>query len=407
MVQPPKHILNGFRVLDMTHVLAGPTATRLMVEMGAEVIKIELPPIGDVGRSLPAMKNGRSAYYVQQNRGKKSVCLDAKREDGKTVLRDLIKKSDVFVENFSPGAIGRLGFPWETVHELNPQIVMCSLSALGQTGTLSALPGYDYIAQAYTGIMGVTGDPDGAPAFPVAGIGDVAAGTHAAAAIGYALLHRERGGQGQYIDISLADAYMGAHELNLQIYSVSNGEIEPTRSGKHHYAVCPLGLFRGKEHWLCIIALQPQWPNICRAIGRPELIDDPRYDINEKRVAASTEVIEIVQSWLDEMPSDEVSLGRLEAERVPCAPVLRISEVVMHPHMLERGIVRTVSDPKIGDIVIPGMPLRFSDFEHNAPLESAYLGEHNTQVLDNVLGYSTEQIDELSERGVLQANPDT
>ena len=284
---------------------------------------------------------------------------------------------------------------------------MCSVSALGQTGTLSALPGYDYIAQAYTGIMGVTGDPDGAPAFPVAGVGDVAAGTHAAAAIGYALLHRARGGEGQYIDISLADAYMGAHELNLQIYSVSNGETEPTRSGKHHYAVCPLGLFQGKEHWLCIIALQPQWSNLCRAMGRPELTDDPRYDVNEKRVAASTEVIAIVQSWLDQMPSDEAVLEKLALEHVPCAPVLRISEVVTHPHMLERGIVRKISDPKVGDIVIPGMPLRFSGFQHNAPLESAYLGEHNIDVLSNVLDYSAERIAALSDGGVLQANADT
>ena len=391
----------------MTHVLAGPTATRLMVEMGAEVIKIELPPLGDIGRSLPAMKNGRSAYYAQQNRGKKSVCLDAKSADGKAVLRDLIKKSDVFIENFAPGAIARLGFSWETVHALNPNIVMCSISALGQTGPLSSLSGYDYIAQAYSGITGVTGDPDGAPAFPVAGVGDVAAGTHAACAIGYALLHRERGGEGQYLDISIADAYMGAHELNIQIYSVSNGEIEPTRSGNHHYAVCPLGLFKGRDHWIWIIALQPQWSNVCRAIGQPDLIDDPRYDINEKRVAARDEVNEIVQSWLDSMPSDDAILERLADERVPCAPVLRISEVVEHPHMLERGIIRTITDPKLGEVAMPGMPLRFSGFEHNAHLESAYLGEHNAEVLGDVLGYASDRIAALTESGVLGANLDT
>ncbi len=407
MAAAPKHILNGYRVLDMTHVLAGPTATRLMAEMGAEVIKIELPPGGEVGRILPAMKNGRSAYYVQQNRGKKSVCLDAKTEDGKAVLRDLVKKSDVFVENFAPGAIARLGFSWETVHELNPNIIMCSISALGQTGPLSSLSGYDYIAQAYSGITGVIGDPDGAPAFPVAGVGDVAAGTHAACAIGYALLHRERGGEGQYLDISIADAYMGAHELNIQIYSVSDGEIEPTRSGNHHYAVCPLGIFEGKDHWIWIIALQPQWAGLCRTIGRPDLIDDPRYDVNDKRVAARSEVNELVQSWLDSMPSDDAILERLAAERVPCAPVLRISEVVDHPHMRERGIIRAINDPKLGEVMMPGMPLRFSAFEHNQPLEAASLGEHNAHVLSEVLGYTAEQIETLTHAGVLHANPDT
>ena len=403
----PKHILNGYRVLDMSHVLAGPTATRLMAEMGAEVIKVEFPPLGDVSRTMPAHKSGRSAYYAQQNRGKLSLCLNVKDEEGKAILRDLIRKSDVFIENFAPGVIGRLGFGWEQVHALNPRIVMCSISAFGQSGALSALPGFDYIAQAYSGIMGMIGDPDGPPSFPMAAIGDVTTGVHAACAIGYALLHRERGGEGQYLDIALLDAYAHCHELNIQLYSMTDGAREPTRSGHHHYAVCPLGLFKGPEGWICIIALQPQWPGVCRAIGRPELIEDARYDSNEKRVALADEVIGIVQAWLDGMPSDAAILAALEAERVPCAPVLRIAEVCAHAHMRERGTIRTIEDPKLGSVLMPGMPLRFSGFEYNAPLASAALGEHNRAVLSEVLGYDSTRVEALAAAGVLFANPDT
>ena len=190
MVSLPKHLMNGYRVLDMTHVLAGPSATRLFAEMGAEVIKIEFPPDGDITRALPAIKEGRSAYFAQQNRGKRSVCLDVKTTEGKQVLRDLIKISDVFVENFAPGVINRLGFSWEDVKIINPKIIMCSISAFGQEGELSALPGFDYIAQAYSGIMGMIGEKDGPPMFPMAGIGDVMTGAHAACAVGFALLHR-------------------------------------------------------------------------------------------------------------------------------------------------------------------------------------------------------------------------
>ena len=284
---------------------------------------------------------------------------------------------------------------------------MCSISALGQEGELSSLPGFDYIAQAYSGIMGMIGEADGPPSFPMAGIGDVTTGVHAAAAIGFALLHRERGGEGQFLDISLLDAYTHCHELNVQLYSMTNGATDPTRSGSHHYAVCPLGLFKGRDGYICIIALQPQWPSVCRALQQPDLINDPRYDTNEKRVACATAVIGIVQNWIDSMPSDAAVYAALEAERVPCAPILRISELATHPHMRGRGTIRAIQDPKLGEVLMPGMPLRFSGFVHNPPLDASSLGENNAQVLREVLGYSPERIAELGSKGVLFANPDT
>ncbi|HCU89274.1 MAG TPA: formyl-CoA transferase [Gammaproteobacteria bacterium] len=403
----PEHILTGYKVLDFTHVLAGPSATRLMVEMGAEVIKVEFPPAGDVSRGLPMIKDGRSGYFLQQNRGKKSICVDGKTDAGREILDGLIAQVDVVMENFAPGAADRLGIGWERVKKINPRAVMCSLSAFGQEGPLSQQPGFDYIAQAYAGVTTMIGEADGPPYFPLLGLGDVNTGVHAACAIGFALLHRERSGKGQYLDISLLDSYYHSHELNVQVYSASNGGIEPTRSGLHHYAVCPLGLFKGVEHYLFIIALEPQWKQVCVAIGRPELCDDERYSTNTKRLDHQEEVNQLIQDWIDTKSSDEEILKALQAQRVPCAPVLSIAETVREPHLRERGTVRTVTDPKFGEVDLPGMPLRFSDYPHNIPLQTAHLGEHNVEILTRMLGYKADKIQELYEASVLHENPAT
>ena len=289
----PQHLLSGYTVLDFTQVLAGPTVTRLMAEMGAEIIKVEMMPNGEISRSLPFMKEGRSAYFIQQNRGKKSLCIDPRHPKGQEILKELIKKVDVLVENFSPGTIARLGFGYDVVKELNPRIIMCSISALGQTGPLSAVPGYDYIGQAYAGVTYMIGDPDGAPSFPMLGIGDVSTGVHAYAAIASALLYRERTGKGQYLDIALLDAYFHCHELNVQLYSGTGGAVQPKRSGSHHYAISPAGLFKGKDTYLFILCLEHQWAVLCRAMGKPELIADPRFATNAKRVEHQVEMIPI------------------------------------------------------------------------------------------------------------------
>lgn len=402
-----EQILSDYTVIDFTHVLAGPTATRMFAEMGADVIKVELPPLGDVSRMLPFIKDGRSAYYVQQNRGKKSVCFDAKSEQGKQIVSDLIEKADIVIENFAPGVAARLGIGWEQVHKINPRAVMCSISAFGQEGPLSHLPGFDYIAQAYAGVTEMIGEPGEAPYFPLVGLGDVNTGVHAAAAIGFALLHREKTGKGQYLDISLLDAYYHAHELNVQLCSGTNGETEPTRSGAHHYAVCPLGLFEVGGRYLFIITLDPQWPSLCKAMGQENLVEDPRYCNNTERVARQAEVNAIVQAWLDKVGNMDDVLEKLNECRVPSAPVLSISETIKEPHFRQRGTIRTVEDEKLGSIEMPGMPLRFSEHDHNIPLKASYLGENNEVVLRELLGYSKEKIQSLEADGVLQSNQET
>src|SRR3989442_3360788 len=242
-VNQHEHVLSGYKVLDFTQHIAGPTATRLLVEMGADVIKVELAPDGEPSRRAPYMK-GRSGTFIQQNRGKKSLCVDVRKPEGLTVLKGLLPKMDVLVENFAPGAIARMGLDYETVKALNPKLVMCSISAFGQAGPLKSKPGYDFIGAAYAGVLDMNGDPNGATCFPGMAIGDASTGVHAVAAIACALLYRERTGKGQYLDISLVDTYFHYHETSVQAYSLSGGAYQPRRVGSHYPLYAPVGMFK-------------------------------------------------------------------------------------------------------------------------------------------------------------------
>ena len=397
----PKHVLDGYKVLDFTQFLAGPTVTRLMAEMGADIIKVERAPKGDLSRQLPFLKDGRSAYYIQQNRGKKSLCIDPKNPAGLEVLKELIPKMDVLVENYGPGVIGRLGLDYKTVSAINPRIVMASISALGQTGPLALKPGYDYIGASYAAVIDMIGDPNGPPSFAALGIGDVSAGVHALAAITSALLYRERTGKGQFVEATLLDSYFHCHEANVQVFSASRGAIKPKRAGSHHYLVCPFGIFKGKQNYIFICALDQQWPSLCRAMGRPELIDDPRFSVNAKRTENSAATIKIVQDWIDSTKDDEEALHLMGEHRVPAAPVLSVEQAINHPHLRGRRTVRTVKDRIMHDFDIPGFPLKFSRFPEELPLQAPFLGEHNAEILTNYLGYSPERIDQLKTAGVL------
>lgn len=395
------HILSGYRVLDMSQLIAGPTTTRTMAEMGAEVLKVEIAPDGDLTRRLPYIRDGRSAYYVQQNRGKKGLCVDVRSPAGKALLLELVAKVDVLVENFAPGAIARMGLGWKTVHAINPRLVMCSISAFGQTGCSAHLPGYDYIAQAYSGFTGLTGEDNGSPYFPQVAFGDAATGVYAFAAVVSALLHRERGGPGQYLDISLFDVYVSAHEIGVQAVSASSGTIAPRRTGRQHFSVAPLGIFKGASTYLIIVGLGKQWTQLCRAIGRPELAEDARFVDNTARVANVEAMVAVIEGWLAEVGDDAEALRRLEAERVPVAPVQSVEEMMNMPHARQRRTVRTICDRALGTFDIPGMPLRFSEFPEELDLQAPFLGEHNAEVLGEVLGYDASRIAALQNDGVL------
>lgn len=399
-------ILDGYKVLDFTQVLAGPTTSRYMAELGAEVVKVELAPTGDISRAVPFIRDGRSAYFVQQNRGKKSLCIDARKPAGLAVLKEMIPKFDVLVENYSPQTIARLGLSYDVVKALNPKIVMCSISTYGQSGPMAKRPGYDFIGCASSGVLSMLGEPDSTPVLPQVGIGDITTGVHALSAILAALLHRERKGVGQYVETSLLDCYFSYHDMTVHTVSLSNGEILPRRSGSHHFVVAPLGIFRGKEHPIIVMSgAEHQFPDFCRAMGKPELITDPKFKDIPARKQNIEELKRIVQDWFDAMPSEAETLARLEEYRVPHAPVLNVEEAMAHPHMRERAIVRTIEDRFLGEFQVPGFPLRFSEFPHTRSMQAPTLGEHNAEVLRDYLGYSEARIKQLQADGILQRGP--
>ncbi|MCB1749486.1 MAG: CoA transferase [Gammaproteobacteria bacterium] len=396
-------ILDGIRVLDFTQYLAGPTVTRLMTDMGAEVIKVERAPDGDPSRGLPAVKNGRSAYFVQQNLGKRSLCLDLRHPDTDAIVRDLVPRVDVVVENFGPGVMEKRGWDYESLKALNPKLVMASISAFGRQSPLSHKTGFDWIAQAFAGVMAVTGPRGGAPHPVGMGIADVSAGVHAFSAIGYALFHRERHGRGQWIDISMIDCLFHAHEINVQVPQVTDGAWQPAPCGNHHQLVCPCGVYRGPQGHIALLVIQPQWGNLCRAMERPDLETDARFAEPTERARNQDELIPLIEAWMAGFPSDQAVLERLEANRVPCGPVLNPFEAITHPYFIERGTVRDVEDPFLGTLKLPGFPLRFSEQSdygargRQAPL----LGEHNEAVLGELLGYDRARIDALTADGVV------
>jgi len=395
-------LLAGYKVLDFTHALAGPTTTRLMAEMGAEVIKVEQAPAGDPARMIPVIRHKRSAYFTQHNLGKQSICVNLKTDAGREIVRALVPHADVVVENYSPGVMARMGFGYEDLKRLNPRIIMCSVSALGQTGSLSHLPGYDYIAQAYSGITNMIGDPTQSPVIPITSLGDVSTGVHALAAIACALLHRERTEQGQYIDIALLDAYMHYHDAALELYGASGGQIVTTRGGAHHTVVAPAGVFKAAQGYIFIIAIMDhQWHGLTKAMGRPDLYQDQRFRALTDRMQYKEQLIAEIEGWLQSLPDRDTAVAALERERVPVAPVLTIPEIVRQPHFLERETIRTVSDRVFGDLLLPGFPLRFSIKRESRPLVAPDLGEHNETVLKQYLGYDAERLAQLTQTGVL------
>ncbi len=403
MSQDQEQILAGIRMLDFTRALAGPTCTRLFAELGAEVIKVESAPSGDLTRRISKIRNERSLYYVQQSLNKKSLCLDLRQPESIELLKELVKECDVVVENFKPGVIAEMGLSYETLQSLKPDIILCSISALGQSGPLSAKPGYDYIAQAYSGVTSMIGDPNDAPTLPLLGVGDVLSGVHGAFAVAAALLYRARTGRGKHIDIAILDSYYHCHEVNVHQFSGSQGAIKPTRGGRHLSYVCPAGVYRANGGYITIMAFLHHWQDLCRAMERTDLIDLPKYKDDAARLANLQELIDLIETWLKSFPDVASAISRMEAFNVPCAPILSVAETVTHPHFIERGTIRTVNDKLGGSFEIPGMPIKFVGEEANKPFSAPTLGQHNAEVLSAVLGKSEAEIAALAAQGVLFA----
>lgn len=395
--------LEGVNVLDLTRYLAGPACTRLLTELGANVIKVEQPPYGDPNRSNRPRVNKRAGTHIQQNRGKKSICMDINSDTGKEIILELVEHVDIVVENFSPGVLDRKGLGYGNLSKINPKIVMASVSGFGQTGPLSSLPCFDLIAQGYAGIMHMTGEADRPPMFVGIGMGDTNAGVHAFAAIGHALFHRERTGRGTHLDISMVDALFHMHDMPVHASSMTNGEYVPMRQGTEFQMLSPAGSFKGSEGWIIILCAEAQIQNLFEAMGKPELANDNRFIGNPARLKNRDALTTIIEEWLQSFSDDEQAIAMLQSYRVPCGPSLAPQDALSHPHFLERGTVRTVSDPLAGDVQIPGFPFKSSDPLPEDNHIAAALGEHNFEILNGLLGRSPESIDELTQQGILFA----
>jgi CoA:oxalate CoA-transferase len=397
-----EHVLSGIRVLDLSRALAGPSCTRMLAEMGADVVKIEPAPTGDFVRGISKLRgNDRSLYYIQQNLGKKSVCINLRDPRGMAIAAGLVPKVDVVVENFKPGTISEMGLGYERLREMRKDIILCSISALGQSGPLAKLPGYDFIAQAYSGVTSMIGEADGTPYIPLVAVGDVNTGVHGALAILAALRYRDRTGKGQHLDVGLLDVYYHCHEVSVHQFSGSNGQFKPSRQGPHINYIAPAGVFKATGGWVVIMAFLHHWKDLCKAMGRPELVDDAQFGTDAGRLANRAELIKMLEAWLATFPDRDSAVAHMQSYGVPVAPVLSIEETVSHPHLRARGTVRTIEDKFAGKFEIPGMPLRFSEFPKDLPLEAATLGQHNSEVLRDMLGRSDQEIEELRAAKVL------
>jgi len=399
--QQKKKIYSGIRILDFSRVLTGPYCTRLFADMGAEVIKVEQPVTGDDARGFPyVISPGNTGYYLQQNCGKKSISLDMRKKEAIEILKKLVLISDVVVENFRPGVMAKYKLDYENLKAIKKDIIMCSISAFGQTGPLSPFVGNDLTTQAMSGLMDMTGEPDGPPSNAGAAIADTIAGTHAFGAIASALYQRERTGLGEYIDISMLDCMFAQFEIAVQSFILSKGQVQPHRAGVHHPTVVPLGTYHAADGWVIVGVFNDNvWKRMVEAMGRPELAEDRRFMGNSARVQNKETVIGIVQEWVKNMPvKDAVQI--LQKAQVLTAPVQSVAEVANHPQIRAREMLVKVEHEGVGPVEIINIPIKFTNTAACVSGKAAALGEHNQEIL-KLLGYSSDAIKGLQRDGVI------
>ncbi|MFT7599605.1 MAG: CoA:oxalate CoA-transferase [Acidimicrobiales bacterium] len=397
-------MLNTIRVLDLTQYLSGPSSTQMLAHLGADVIKVEFGPAGDPTRSLPGLRNDRSGFFVQQNRGKRSICVDFADPRSHELIAELAGECDVMVENFSAGVLERRGLDYVALSKRYPKLIVASISAFGRTGSLAHLPGYDIIGQAYSGVMAVTGEPDGFPQAAGVGIADCSAGAFAFGAIGHALFARTLTGEGQHIDVSLVESLFTMQALAVQRPSVEGLDHRQVRSGRLHGAVAPTGCYRSPDGFIAIQVLAPQWDRLCEAAASVGLGDDARFTTSELRAENREVLAEVLEAWMLTFATDEELLKTLEEHRCPASPIVDPAEAGNYPWFRERGALRDITDPFIGEMTVPGFPMHFSG--HGEPGDESpapTLGEHSRDVLTDVLGYDEAQIDRLFAAGTVSA----
>ena len=394
--------LAGLVILDLTRVLAGPYCTRLLADMGARVIKVERPGEGDEMRKSPIQlepgRDDQSSYFTRVNAGKESVAIDLSQPRGRDVVLDLARHADVFVENFMPGVVARLGCDYEAVRAVKPDIVYCSISGFGQTGPWRSRPAFAHIINAVSGMMALEQGEESAPRSSNLQAADVLAANHAGTAILAALLRRARTGTGAHIDVSMLEALVSADSITFASVLNGGGEHGNPRPGLLVYEV-------GGRYLAFQIGGSPQlWPRLLRLMERPELAHDPRFKTGDLRRRHSRELHDIIGVWISRFKTVEEALAALGEARLPCAPVLRPAELIAEPHAAVREFFPSVPHPGRGSVRITASPYHLDGEPVHPRGPAAYrIGEHTKSVLSGLLGYGDERIGALLEARAIEA----
>jgi len=395
--------LSGIRVVDYSHFLAGPFMSRCLSALGADVIKVERPTNGDPGRHHPYFKQGQSGYYLQQNMGKEGLCVNLKDPRGLEMLHKLVAESDVFVENYRPGALNKLGLGYEELSKLNSRLVYCSVSAYGHTGPDAKRPGFGLIAEARSGAMAQVGVPGEAPPLLRIPIADMYTGIHGVAAICAALLGREKTGRGQHIDMALYDCMVSIHDFAMQAYLLSGGTEIPKQTGHDLPDSTLYGVFPAQDGNLVIAAqVDDAWKRLAKVVGGDALASDTRFHTSVGRNTHREEILRHVRGWTSAQSSVAACIAALDAVDVPCAPVQTIDQVVADPQVKARGMIIEQDHPVLGRVRLPNLPFRFSESDTTPRSVAPLLGQHNREIAQR-LGYSDADIDSMVRDGVLYA----
>jgi crotonobetainyl-CoA:carnitine CoA-transferase CaiB-like acyl-CoA transferase len=386
--------LDGILVIDLSRVLAGPYCTMELADMGATVVKIEIPGSGDDTRAYgPPFLHGESTYFMSVNRNKMSLTLNLKHTRGKEILRQLLQKGDVLVENFRPGTLDGLGFGYDAVHALNPKLIYCSISGFGQTGPYAQRPGYDLIAQAEGGVMSLTGAPDDPPLKVGLSFADITAGMNAFSGILLALLARQQTGEGQQVDVSLLDCQVALLTYQAGIYFATGKS--PERLGNKHPSITPYETFEASDgHIIIACGNQGFWEKFCKLAGLEPLLADSRFTTMKKRVENRAELTPLVAAGVKPRTRQEW-YDLLDREGIPCGLIKNVAEVCSDPQVLARDMVIQLNHPTAGPIRVNGVPIKLSATPGAVKDPPPLLGQHTDTILADILGYTADQIAEL------------
>jgi crotonobetainyl-CoA:carnitine CoA-transferase CaiB-like acyl-CoA transferase len=397
--------LDDVSVVDLSRILSGPVCTMLMGDMGAQVIKIEPPPTGDDSRQWgPPFVGGISTYFHSINRNKKSLGLNLKTEEGRKILWKLIAGADIVIENFRPGVLDRLGFGYNAVAKANSRVVYCSISGFGQTGPYRDRPGYDVIAQGESGVMDLTGMPDGPPVKLGASLADIVTGLYAFQGILLALLARYRTGRGQCVDISLLDSMVSTLTYHALIY-LTTGRTSK-RMGTRHPSIVPYESFQARDGFVNVaVTNEKQWVNFCKVLGFPEIAADPRFEKMKDRLAHYDELKPMMDRVISGWTRAEV-MHRMSEVGIPSGPINSVAEIMEDPQMKAREMIYELIHPEYGPLRVLGIPIKLS--ETPGALESAppRFGEHNREILQS-LGYDDAAIAGFRRNNVISESQDT